>query len=90
MFKSTIFFSSDASGNTIATSHEHTRPPLPTHLKRRLIDLRQYAPRPEISQDDVRRFQPPHGGEFCLSPHCTYCLCGECLAPLGEGSHADC
>jgi hypothetical protein len=43
---------------------------------------------PTFSQDDARRLWPLHAGEFCLSPHCTFCLCSACLTPLGEGHHA--
>jgi hypothetical protein len=42
-----------------------------------------------FSHGDTRRFRPPYGGTFCASPFCVYCLCAECLTPLGEGYHAD-
>jgi hypothetical protein len=43
---------------------------------------------PTFSEADARRLWPLHAGTFCTSPFCTFCLCAECLMPLGEGTHA--
>jgi hypothetical protein len=45
---------------------------------------------PTFFPGDARRLWPFQGGTFCASPFCVYCLCSECLRPLGEGRHADC